>query len=101
MVTGTIHEYISTVTDNYIRYRSEFVQMLSKYVSHERQDFQSPLNFIMIKRDFDTFFAEYLRCYSRMKYGFQFLKRSLIHNSVSLTRYDPRKWNYDLAYKMF
>lgn len=74
LVEGHIRPYIEVKLSTYNRYQAEFLEILVSYA------FRSPLNFIMIKHDYKIFIHEYLRCETKLKFGYNFIKESYLVN---------------------
>ena len=86
-----LREYVETMMTNYISYQSEFLDLFSKY------SFRSPLNFLMVKHDFQVFIHEFLRCEAKLKYGYYFIQQSLLINYNTGKLYDNRKAKHDIG----
>ena len=86
-----LREYIETILSNYIRYQSDFLELFTKY------SFRSPLNFLMVKHDFQIFIHEFLRCESKLKYGYYFIQQSLLINYSNGAMHDNRKSKNDIG----
>jgi len=85
LVSEHIWDYIESVLGNYIRYQSDFLTLLSEY------SFRSPLNFLMVRHDYSIFIHEFLRCQTKLKFGFDFIKQSFLTNYNSQNLFDSHQ----------
>ena len=91
LAENLLREYVESMLSNYIRYQAEMLYLLGSFT------FRSPLNFIMVKHDFQIFLREFLRCEAKLKYGYNFIQQSLLVNYNIGELNDGRKAKYEIG----
>mmetsp|Transcript_29963 Transcript_29963/g.29488 ORF Transcript_29963/g.29488 Transcript_29963/m.29488 type:complete len:153 (-) Transcript_29963:37-495(-) len=94
LINNLLLPYITKMMNEYLRFQSDLQQLLSEY------SFRSPLNFLMVKHDFDIFVHEFMRCEAKLKFGLKFIQQHMLakYGPVgNLT--DQSKEKYDIGYR--